>query len=75
MHDRELSLESKAIYAYLCALAGSGDYTFPYRQTILRQLGITKNTYYRHYTPLIEQGYITVARPPDKTAANIYTLI
>ena len=75
MHDRELSLESKAIYAYLCALAGSGDVTFPYRETILRQLKMAKNTYYHHYKPLIDHGYITVERPEDKKAANIYTLV
>lgn len=75
MHDRALSLESKAIYAYLCALAGGGAHTFPYRATILRQVGLSKNTYYRHYNPLIEQGYLRVERPADKTAANIYTLL
>lgn len=75
MHDRDLTLESKAIYAYLCALAGGGEQTFPYRETILRQLGMSKNTYYRHYTPLIEQGYLTVERPPERDGANIYTLV
>lgn len=75
MHDGDLSLESKAIYAYLCALAGSGDTTFPYRETILGQLKLAKNTYYNHYKPLIDQGYITVERPADKKAANIYTLV
>lgn len=75
MHDPELTLESKAIYAYLCALAGSGDVTFPYRETILRQLGLSKNTYYRHYHLLLENGYLAVTRPPEKTAANLYTLV
>jgi len=75
MQDQDITLESKAIYAYLCALAGSGDITFPYRDTILRHLGLSKNTYYRHYNPLLEEGYLSVTRPPDKTAANIYTLI
>ena len=75
MHDPELTLEAKAIYAYLCSLAGSGDTTFPYRDTILRHLGISKNTYYKHYNLLLEQGYLSVTRPPDKTAANIYTLV
>jgi|GEM_PF-2221335 len=75
MQDQDITLESKAIYAYLCALAGSGDITFPYRETILRQLGLSKNTYYRHYKPLLEEGYLSVTRPTDKTASNIYTLI
>lgn len=74
MHDPELSLESKAIYAYLCALAGSSSVTYPFRSTILRDLGMTKNTYYRHYPPLVKKGYLTVSRPVDKSAANRYTL-
>lgn len=75
MHDPSLTLESKAVYAYLCSLAGSGDVTFPYRETILRHTGLSKNTYYRHYGLLLEQGYLSVTRPADKTAANIYTLV
>lgn len=74
LHDLELTLESKAIYAYLCALAGSDGETFPFRDTILRELNLSKNTYYRHYRPLVEKGYLSVRRPEDKSAANIYTL-
>jgi len=75
MHDPELSVESKAIYAYLCSLAGNKNTTYPYRTTILRHLGITKNTYYRHYKPLIDMGYISAERTADKASANIYTLL
>lgn len=75
MHDPDLSLVAKAIYAFFCSLAGSGEQTFPYRDTVLRHLIISKNTYYSHYNQLIQHGYITVTRPPDKSAANIYTLV
>lgn len=75
MHDQDLTLEGKAIYAYLCSLAGSGEQTFPFRGTILRHLGLSKNTYYRHYGLLLQHGYLTAERPADKTAANLYTLV
>ena len=75
MHDCNLSLESKAIYAYFCSLAGNGNTTYPYRDTILKHLGITKNTYYRHYNPLITEGFVEVSRTDDKSAANIYQLL
>lgn len=74
LHDPDLTLESKAIYAYLCALAGGDGVTYPYRDTILRDLGLSKNTYYRHYRPLVDRGILEVRRPEDKSAANIYIL-
>ena len=74
MHDPSLSLESKAIYAYFCSLSGKDGQTFPYRETILRDLDMNKNTYYKHLHILLEGGYISISRPEDKSAANIYTL-
>ena len=75
MLDPTLPLESKAIYAYFCALAGSGRQTYPYRDTVLRELGLSKNTYYKYYRPLVERGYLAVEKPADKSAANVYTLL
>ena len=75
LHDSALSLESKAIYAYFCALAGSSLQTYPYRDTVLRELGLSKNTYYKYYKPLVALGYLAVEKPVDKSAANVYTLL
>ena len=75
LHDSALSLESKAIYAYFCALAGSSLQAYPYRDTVLRELGLSKNTYYKYYKPLVVLGYLAVEKPVDKSAANVYTLL
>ena len=77
MHDRDLTLESKAIYGYFCSLCGNGTETFPGRDTILYSLKLSKNGYYKHYNALIEHGYITVEKsnPSDIKSHNIYTII
>ena len=76
-HDRDIPLESKAIYGYFGALCGDGKTTFPSRSKILSDLNLSKNGYYKHYKALIEQGYITVekANPADFKSHNIYTII
>jgi hypothetical protein len=61
-HDLDLSIESKVIYGYFCVLAGNGETAFPSRATILRDLKLSKNGYYKHYNALIKHGYITVER-------------
>jgi hypothetical protein len=77
MHDRDLTLESKAIYGFNCALCGNGNTTFPSRSTILSSLNLSKDGYYNHYNAVIEQGYITVEKsdPSDIKSHNIYTIV
>jgi hypothetical protein len=77
MHDKDLTLESKAIYGYLCSLCGNGSETFPSRDTILRTLKLSKKGYYNHYNALIKHGYIKVSKfdPFDVKSQNIYTIV
>jgi len=77
MHDKDLSLESKAIYGYLSSLCGNGEATFPSRSRILSALNLSKNGYYSHYNALIDQGYIKVSKsnPKDIKSHNIYTIV
>jgi hypothetical protein len=77
MHDRDLSLESKAIYGYWCSLCGNGVETFPSRDTILRTLKLSKKGYYNHYNALKEHGYIKVSKldPSDVKSQNVYTAV
>lgn len=78
MLDRDLSLDAKAIYAYLCSLTGTGDTVFPSRDLILSHLHIGKNAYYGHFNQLKEQGYITVGQERSKGsqfAHNVYTIV
>ena len=77
MLDPELPIISKAIYALLCSHLGQGNNTvFPGRDSIVHYLGITKDTYYKYFEYLKEQGYIEVnqAKGTDdkKFSHNIY---
>jgi len=76
-HDKDLTLESKAIYGYFGALCGNGKTTFPSRSTILSDLNLSKKGYYRHYKALVEHRYIRVEKsdPADIKSHNIYTLV
>lgn len=80
MHDTSLSLEAKAIYAYFCSLSGNGTTSFPSRKTILENLKVSKDTYYKHFGLLLEQGYIEVRHSNAGGKGigfqhNVYTLI
>ena len=77
MMDVDISLEAKAIYAYFCSFAGSGNTAFPSRNKILSDLSISKDAYYKHFKMLTENGYITVERPRNNNVygKNVYTLV
>lgn len=78
MRDQELSITAKGIYAYFCAMSGSGNSTFPSVETILAHLGFRSETYYLHRQQLLEQGYIEVsslARKNGTFSNNLFTLI
>ena len=62
MLDRDLSLEAKAIYAYIASFAGAGETAFPGRDKILRDLDISKTRYYKHFDQLKDAGYISVVQ-------------
>lgn len=78
MRDTRLSIEAKAIYCYLQSFAGSAGSAFPSRETILSELQISKDRYYKYLNQLIEYGYIKVER--QETAAgwkkgNVYVIV
>ena len=58
MQDKRLSIKSKGIYAFFTCLAGNGDTACPSRKDTLYYLQISAPTYYTHYQPLIDFGYI-----------------
>ncbi len=74
MFDRDLSVQSKAIYAYFVSYTGAGRTIFPKRETILSDLKMAKNTFYKHFNPLIENGYIKVSKAKGFKNKNIYTV-
>ena len=80
MLDPSLSIEAKGIYAYFVSYTGGGANTaFPGRDRILADLKVSKDTYYKHFNQLLQQGYITVEQKAgDASGAgfkhNLYTI-
>ena len=77
MKDRNIDIKGKAIYALLCTYAGSSRTAFPGVGLILADLGISKDTYYKHMNKLKQYGYVRVRqenRGNGTFASNIYTL-
>ena len=66
MQDDRLPVAAKAIYAYMCSYEGAGDMAYPKRETILHELGISKDKYYLYLNALIDCGYITVKHGTDE---------
>lgn len=74
--DKNLSIESKAIYAFLTSFSGVGQGVFPSVETIINYLKISENRFYKYRKELIDNGYITV-KPRytnNKRISNIYIL-
>lgn len=74
MFDRTLSVQSKAIYAYFVSYTGAGRTIFPKRETILSDLNMSKNAFYKHFNPLVENGYIKISKAKGFKNKNVYTV-
>ena len=78
MRDKRLSIEAKAIYCYLQSLAGSSGKAFPKRETIISDLGISKDRFYKHMKQLMGLDYIRLTKS-DKNSElrgrNIYLIV
>lgn len=75
--DKRLTIEAKAIYAYFVSYAGAGNSVFPKLKTILEDLNIGENRFYRHRKLLIDCGYISVEAFRNEKKViykNVYTL-
>lgn len=78
MQDKRLTIQAKAIYGYFCSYAGSGKTAFPGRKKIITDLGISKDSYYKHFNLLKECGYIEAFQEKDENGVfcrNVYTLV
>ncbi|MHC5375633.1 helix-turn-helix domain-containing protein [Enterococcus sp. LJL120] len=77
MQDIRLTIEAKAIYAYIVTYAGAGNTAFPSLKKILCDLSIAKNRFYKHRKLLIDYGYLSVTQvfnDKREIVKNIYTL-
>ena len=77
MIDENLTIEAKAIYAYLSSFCGSGNTAFPTIELITSHLKISTERFYKHFNLLIKQGYITKEQSRKKNGTftnNTYIL-
>lgn len=76
MRDKTLSIEAKAIYAYLASYAGSGMVAFPSVGLICSDLNISERRFLKHRKQLEDKGYITIKRERKESgfSNNIYNL-
>lgn len=77
MRDKEISVEAKAIYAYISSYAGNGSTAYPGIELICNDLDISENRFHKHKKQLIEKGYIEVTKERSKTGnfgKNVYTI-
>jgi len=76
MRDKNISVEAKSIYSYLCSYSGNGSTVFPSVSLICSDLGIGKNRFYKHRKELTDYGYVEITNRKDGTKyiSNIYKL-
>lgn len=77
MKDDDLTIEAKAIYAYIASYAGAGSTAFPGVSLICHDLNISENRFHTHKKKLIEKGYIHIHQERSGHGTfkrNIYTI-
>lgn len=84
MRDKELSTQAKAIYAYICSLAGNptnigNRQAFPSVSLMKSELGIrSQDTFYKHMNQLKKKGYLIVEQEKGEKGRfkrNIYKIV
>lgn len=71
-----ISIEAKAIYAYMCSFAGNGQSAFPSVEKIISDLKISDNRFYKYRRELVDCGFINIKRTRNKNRRdkNIYII-
>ena len=60
MLDKDLTVEAKAIYSYICSYAGAGAVAFPSVSLICDHLGMATKRFMKHRKLLEDKGYIKI---------------
>lgn len=76
MKDKALSIEAKAIYAYLASYSGAGKTSFPSVSLVCGDLGISRQRFNKYRKQLEDAGLLTVTQVKNKGvfSHNVYTL-
>lgn len=56
--NRNICAAAKGLYAYLSALCGTSDECFPSVETIIKEMGMGRDTFYRHINALVAAGVV-----------------
>ncbi len=56
--NRNISAAAKGLYAYLSSFCGVSDECYPSVETITEEMGMGKDTYYRHINALVAAGVV-----------------
>lgn len=56
--NSNISAATKGVYAYLSALCGISDECYPSVETITKEMGMGKDTFYRHINALVAAGIV-----------------
>ena len=62
MRDPALSIEARGIYGYLASFADTNGRCYPDSQTIMDEIGVSKNRYYKYLHELEASGILTIER-------------
>ena len=77
MSDRNLTVEAKAIYAYIAACIGAGDERFPSVAVICEDLNMGRDRFRKHKKHLVERGYLTIRKDVSangRYSTNLYVI-
>ena len=76
MLDTEISLQAKAMYAYLCVWTGQDMTASPAKDTVLYHMGITHSSYNKYIKILLDSDYIarTSALTGGRFSGVVYRL-
>src|SRR5699024_9193444 len=73
----DLTIDAKAIYAFMASFAGAGNTSFPSVKFITDKLGISRQRFNKHRKLLEDKGYITIKKERKSDGSwesNVYTL-
>lgn len=76
MQDKNISIATKAVYAYFCSFTGAGDSCFPTRKKICFDLNISNDSLSKYLQQLVQNGYIQIKQIKEngRFSHNVYTL-
>lgn len=73
MVDTNLSMASRAVYAYFCSYSGAGNTCMPSQKLICSQLKIDKKSFYKYLKELENAGYIQTKKNQSDTGKTLKT--